>query len=81
LQLVRQKVFEEAYNPPLEEEEDEWTVPLQKLQGCYNINDDEDVDPRMVNIAETEGQRDVEGPGFELQFIGNRSRLRRSILE
>jgi hypothetical protein len=53
LHLVRQKVFEVAYNPPLEEEEDEWTAPLQKLQGCYNINDDEDIDPRMVNIAET----------------------------
>jgi hypothetical protein len=24
----------------------------------------------MVNIAKTEGQRDVEGPGFELPFIG-----------
>jgi hypothetical protein len=70
LHLVRQKVFKEAYNPTLEEEEDEWTLPLQKLQVCYNINDDEDVDPRMVNITEIEGQRDVEGLGFELQFIG-----------
>jgi hypothetical protein len=55
LQVVRQKVFEEAPNLPLEQEEDEWTTPLQKLQGCYNINADEDDDPRNVNIAETEG--------------------------
>jgi hypothetical protein len=54
----------------LEQEEDEWTAPLQKLQGCYNINADEDDDPRKVNITETEGQRDVKGPGFELPFIG-----------
>jgi hypothetical protein len=52
LQVVRQKVFEEAPNLPLEQEEDEWTAPLQKLQGCYNINVDEDDDPRNVNIAE-----------------------------
>jgi hypothetical protein len=53
----------------LEQEEDEWTAPLQKLQGFYNINVDEDDDPRNVNIAEYEGQRDIEGPGVELHFI------------
>jgi hypothetical protein len=62
LQVVRKKVFEEASNLPFEKEEDEWTMPLHKLQGCYNINVDEDDDPRKVNITETEGQRDVEGP-------------------
>jgi hypothetical protein len=62
LQTIRQKVFEEAPSLPLEQEEDEWTTPLQKLQGCYNINDDEDDDPRKVNITETKGHRDVEGP-------------------
>jgi hypothetical protein len=59
LQVVGQKVFEEAPNLPLEKDEDEWTAPLQKLQGCYNINVDEDDDPRNVNIVETEGQRDI----------------------
>jgi hypothetical protein len=53
LQIVRHKVFEEASSPPLEQEEFEWTAPLQKLQGCYNINADEDDDMRKVNIAET----------------------------
>jgi hypothetical protein len=69
LQVVRQKVFEEAPSLPMEQEEDEWIVPLQKLQGCYNINVDEDDDPRKVNIAETEGKRNIEGPGVELPFI------------
>jgi hypothetical protein len=54
----------------MEKEEDEWIAPLQKLQSCYNINADEDDDPRKVNIAETEIRRDVEGPGIELPFIG-----------
>ena len=53
LHILRKKVFEEASNLPLEQEEDEWTMPLQKLQGCYKINVDEDDDPRKVNIAET----------------------------
>ena len=53
LHIVGHKVFEEASIPPLEQEEDEWTAPLQKLQGYYNINVDEDDYPRKVNIAET----------------------------
>jgi hypothetical protein len=62
LHVVRQKVFEEAPSLPVEQEKDEWTAPLQKLQGCYNINADEDDDPRNVKITEMEGQRDIEGP-------------------
>jgi hypothetical protein len=67
---VRKKVFQEASSLPLEQEEDKWIVPLQKLQGCYKINVDEDDDPRKVKIIETERQRDVEGPGVEISFIG-----------
>jgi hypothetical protein len=52
-------------------------VPLQKLQGCYNINANEDDDMRKVNIAETEGQRDVEGPGVELPFIGQPIKIKK----
>jgi hypothetical protein len=40
------------------------------LQSFYNINVDDDDDPRKVNIIETEGQIIVEGPGVELPFIG-----------
>jgi hypothetical protein len=53
----------------MEQEEDEWTVPLQKLQSCYNINADDHDNPRKVNIIEIKGQRYVEGPGVELPFI------------
>jgi hypothetical protein len=47
------------------------------LQGCYNINANEDDDPRKVNIIETEGQRDVEGPGVELPFIGQPIKIKK----
>jgi hypothetical protein len=70
LQIVKNKLFEEAPSLPIEKEKDEWTATLQKLQGCCNINVDGDDDPRKVNIVETEGQRDVEGPGVEISFIG-----------
>jgi hypothetical protein len=70
LHIVRQKLFEEASSLPLEQEEDECIAFFQKLQGCYNINVDEDDDPRKVNIIEIEGQRYVEGQGVELPFIG-----------
>jgi hypothetical protein len=74
---VRQKLFEEVSNLSLEHEEDEWIAPLQKLQGCYNINVDEDNDPRKVNIAETEGQRYVEGPSVEMSFIGQPIKIKK----
>jgi hypothetical protein len=77
LQIIRQKVFEEAPNPPLDQEKDEWTVPLQQLQECYNINVDEDDDLRDVNILETEGQRDIEGPGIELPFVGQPIKIKK----
>ena len=61
----------------MEQEEDEWTAPLQKLQGYYNINVDEDDDPRKVNIAKTECERDMEGQGVELPFIGKPIKIKK----
>ena len=52
-------------------------MPLQKLQGCYNINVHEDDDPRKVNIDKIEGQRDVEGPGVEIPFIGQPIKIKK----
>jgi hypothetical protein len=77
LQIVRHKVFEEAPSLPLEQEEDEWTAHLQKLKGCYNINDDKDDDRRKVNIAEKKGHIDIEGPGIELTFIGKPIKIKK----
>jgi hypothetical protein len=59
---VINKVFKEASSLPMEQEEDEWTAPFQKLYNFYNINAEDDDDPRKVKIIEIEGQRNVEGP-------------------
>jgi hypothetical protein len=77
LQTMRQKVFEEAPNLPFTQEGDESTAPLQQLHDCYNINIGEDDDSRDVNIAETEGHRDIEGPGIELPFIGQPIKIKK----
>jgi hypothetical protein len=77
LQFVRHKFFEEAPSLLVEQEEDEWIGHLQKLQGCYYINADEDDDPRNVNITKTKGQRHVEGPGVELPFIGQPIKIKK----
>jgi hypothetical protein len=47
------------------------------LQGCYNISVDEDDDPKNVKITKIEGQRDVEGPGVELTFIGHPIKIKK----
>jgi hypothetical protein len=44
---------------------------------CYNINADEDNDPRNVNIAETRGHRGIEGPEVELPFIGQLVKIKK----
>jgi hypothetical protein len=77
LQMMRQKVFEEESGLPLEQEVDEWTARLQKLHMCYNINVDEDDDPGKVNITETKGERDVEGPRVKLPFIGQPIKIKK----
>jgi hypothetical protein len=41
------------------------------LQGFYNINADEDDDPRKVNIVETKGL------GVELPFIGQPIKIKK----
>jgi hypothetical protein len=61
----------------MEQEEDEWTAPLQKLQSCYNINADDDDDPMKVKITETEHQRDVKGPRVELRIIGQPIKIKK----
>jgi hypothetical protein len=52
-------------------------VPLQRLHGCYNINVDEDDDPKNVKFSEIEGQRDIEGLGIELPFVGKPIKIKK----
>ena len=47
------------------------------MQGCYNINVDEEDDLRNVNIVEIEGQRDIEVLTFKLPFLGQPIKIKK----
>jgi hypothetical protein len=49
------------------------TVTVEEVLHCYNVveEDQEDEDPRNVQIPETEGERAVEGPELELLYMQN----------
>ena len=49
----------------------------ETARSVTTLMSDEDDDPRKVNIVETEGQRDVEGPGVELPFIGKPIKIKK----
>ena len=54
---------------------------MESAMECYNfVAGEEDEDPRNVNIPESEGLCEVQGPTLEIPKITERSRLRRLIL-
>ena len=70
LQVIKRKVFEEITLP--EEEQPEWDVHMQYALACYNLAMDDgdgedneetkDEDSRNIDIPETEGEHEVQGP-------------------
>ena len=51
---------------PLDLIQPDWTTQLCHALWCYNVTvEEEEHDPRKINIPETEGQREVEGPKTE----------------
>ena len=50
----------------------EWAIQLEEVLECYNFAlepEDEDEDPRNINILESEGTRDVDGPKLQIPAI------------
>lgn len=44
----------------------DWTTQLSQALECYNVTpEEEDEDPRKLNIPETKGHREVEGLQLE----------------
>ena len=44
----------------------EWATQFSCALECYNINvEEDDEDPRNINISETEGCHDIRGPSLE----------------
>lgn len=65
LQEVKTTIFRIPQDP-LDPIQPDCTTQLSHTLECYNvIVEEEDEDPRKVNIPETEGHRGVEGPQLE----------------
>jgi len=65
LQEVKATIFR-ILQDPLDLIQLEWATHLSHMLECYNITDEEeDEDPRKINIPETEGHRKVEGSNIE----------------
>ena len=50
---------------------------MENVMKRYNFAADEEEDPRNVNIAESEGSHDVQGPALELLEITEKVRIKK----
>ena len=67
LDFIKTKIFEDCtlsvHTQP------EWAIQLEDALECYNFvaePEDEDENPRSINIPESEGTREVEGPKLDI---------------
>ena len=47
----------------------DWAAQLETALECYNLAVDEDDEPRNINIPESKGSREVQGPELEIPEI------------
>lgn len=59
LQIVKKKIFENEV--PCTWKLD-WAAQLHNVMECHNITTEEEEDPRNIDIAESEGCHEVNGP-------------------
>lgn len=65
LQEVKAAIFRISQDP-LDLVQPDWTTQLSHALECYNmIAEEEDDDPRKINILEIKGHRKFEGPQIE----------------
>ena len=70
LKIIKTKIFDDCTLPVYSHPD--WAIQMEHALECYNFTedlDDEDEDPRSINIAESEGSRDVEGPQLEIPAV------------
>ena len=68
LGVIRMKLFDDF--PLLIDNQLDWVVQMESAMECYNFTvDDKEEDPHNVNIPESEGSCDVQGPALEIPKI------------
>ena len=70
LDVIKTKIFDDCtLSVPAQPD---WAIQLEHVLDCYNFTaepDGEDENPRSVNIPESEGTHEVEGPKLEIPTI------------
>ena len=57
----------------------DWAVQIENAVECYNfVADEEEEDPRNVNIPDSEGSCDVQGPKWELPEIIEKIKIKKT---
>ena len=70
LDVINIKIFEDCTLSV--SAQPDWAVQLDQALECYNFAsepEEEDEDPHNINIPESEGTRDVDGPNLETTAI------------
>ena len=70
LKIIKTKIFDDCTSPAYSQPE--WAIQLEHALECYNSAQepgDEDEDPRNINIAKSEGTREIGGPQLEIPHL------------
>ena len=70
LDVIKIKIFEDCTLSV--SAQPEWAIQLEEALECYNFAsepEEEDEDPRNINIPESEGTCDVDGPKLQIPAI------------
>ena len=70
LKIIKTKIFEDCTLPVYSQPD--WAIQLEHALECYNFTeelDDDEEDPCNINIPESEGTREVDGPKLDIPAI------------
>ena len=73
--VIRINLFDEC--PSLIVNWLDWAVQMESAMECYDFATREDEDPRNVNIPESEGSHEVQGPALEIPEIIEKVKIKK----
>lgn len=76
LGVIRMKLVDDCPLPIINQLD--WVAQMENVMECYNFTiDEEEEDPRNVNIPESEGSHDVQGPTLEIPTIKKKVKIKK----
>ena len=67
LERIKERIFDS--DPLLVISYPDWSTQLEIALECYNLATDEDDEPCNINIPESKGTREIQGPELEIPEI------------